>query len=205
MEMVLKLIDTKSKTRLLLKMLERPNSVFSVSELGRLSDLPKASVSGIITQWEQTGLVLAKQQGRNKLISLNPKFYLLPELKKIFKKTRDFQKPLTDQLMSFHSLKKKQVKAIVLYGSRNRNDFSHTSDLDVMIGMENKNTPFTETIVEEFVKATTKTGIRFSPTLLSKKEIQTRLKEKDLFIQNIMTQGKILKGGKWLEHLQTTS
>ncbi len=204
MRSLFQLVDSESKSRLLSKLLDRPDA-FSVSELARLSDLSKASVSDIVTQWEKAGLVLCREQGRNKLVSINRKFYLLSELKKIFEKTKNPQKYLLDKLKSLSLMENKQVKAVVVFGSRMRKDFTHASDLDVMIGLENKNNPVTEKIVEEFVEATNQTGVRFSPTLLDKKEILDRWKEKDLFLRNILTLGKILKGEKWLEHLQTTS
>jgi len=49
------LIDSAAKARLLEKMLERPGASFSVSGLGRLSDLSKASVSNIVSEWEKQG------------------------------------------------------------------------------------------------------------------------------------------------------
>lgn len=202
MEIFLRLIDSKSKASLLQRLLERPNAVFSVSELGRLSGLPKSSVSAIVAQWEGSGLALSRQQGRNKLVSINPKFHLLPELRKIFEKTGDFQKPLISELKSMRSLKSPQVRAVVVFGSRARNDFSYASDLDVLVGVEDKNSPITERIVEEFAQASKRTGVRFSPVLLEKKEIMGRWKEKDRFIHNILAEGKIMNGGKWLGHLQ---
>ncbi len=203
MDILLRLIDSKSKSRLLARLLERPNASFSVSELGRLADLPKASVSVVVTQWQGEGLVLAKQQGRNKLVSINSKYYLLPELKKIFEKTKNFQKPLLDQLKSLPILKSPKIKAVVVFGSRIKGGYSHASDLDVLVGLENKDDPITERAMEEFVAATEKTGVRFSPIFLGKKEIRIRWKEKDRLLLNILNGGRIIKGGKWVEHIQT--
>jgi predicted nucleotidyltransferase len=177
-------------------------AVFSVSQLSRLCSLPKATVSRIIKDWEEGGLILSQEQGRNKLVSINQNFYLLPELKSIFEKARDFQKPLIDRLKTMPIIKSRSIKAIVVFGSRTTQDFSHASDLDVMIGLEDKNSPIAEKIAEAFVQASIETGITFSHVFLDKKEIKTRWKEKDEFIRNILAKGKILKGGKWLEHLQ---
>ena len=203
MEILRKLVDSESKSRLLARLLERPGSVFSVSEMGRLADLPKASVSAIITGWERDGLVLSRLQGRNKLVSLNPKFYLLPELKRISEKTMDFQRPLMEELKSMPVLKDSKIRAVVVFGSRARGGYSAASDLDVLVAIENKNAPLTEQIVEGFVKSSERIGVRLSPTLLDKNEIKSRLREKDKFILNIFNEGKILKGGDWLKHLQT--
>ncbi|MDO8626947.1 MAG: winged helix-turn-helix domain-containing protein [Candidatus Diapherotrites archaeon] len=205
MEILFKLVDSKSKALLLSKLLDRLNANFSISELGKLSNLPKATVSFIINQWEKTGIVLSRYQGRNKLVSLNSNFYLLPELRKIFEKMKNFQKPLIDELNALPVLKKSGVKAVVVFGSRARDDFTQSSDLDVLVVVDDKNSSITERIVEEFVGATKKTSVRFSPVLLDKSEVKNRLKEKDKFIISILAEGKILKGGKFLEHLQTAS
>ena len=173
MRILRELVDSNSKARLLRHLLDT-SQPFSVSELARLSSLPKASVSVIVRQWEKTGLVRAKLQGRNKLVEINQKFYLLPELKSILEKTKNFQKPLIEKLESMSITKNSKVKAIVVFGSRTREDFSHASDLDVLIGLESKNSPITEKIVEDFVKATVETGTRFSPVFLDKKEIKNR-------------------------------
>lgn len=194
------MINSDSKILLMEKLIDKP-AAFSVSELGRLAGIPKATVSVIVTDWEKAGLVLAEYQGRNKLVKINRKFYLLPEMKKFFKKSSDFQKPLIKILESSEILKNFKIKSVVVFGSRAGKDFSHQSDFDILIGLGQKNNGLEAKIVEEFVNATVKTGIRFSPVILEKKEIKSRLKEKDLFIQNILKEGKIIKGRNWIEHI----
>ncbi len=203
MQIMEQLMNSKSKILMLEKFIHKSGH-FSISELGRMTGTPKATVSGIIKDWEKTGLVLIEYQGRNKLIKINQKFYLLPELKKIFKKTSDFQKPLFKTLKSLKLLKNSKIKIVIAFGSRIRKDFSHQSDFDILIGLEKKSSKLEEKIVEEFVNATTKTGIRFSPVIMDKKEIKLRWTEKDLFIQNILRKGKIIKGRRLIEHIQTT-
>ncbi len=201
MRPVLAAIASKSKVLLLEKLLERP-AAFSVTDLSRLAGIPKATVSNIVSEWQQAGLVLVEYHGKNKLTKLNQAFYLLPELRKIFEKSKDFNRPLVDRLKSLPVLKGPKIRAVVVFGSRARKDFSHLSDLDVMIAIDSRNDPVTEQIAEEFVGATNKAGVRFSHIMLEKREILERLKEKDQFILNILNGGKIIKGGKWLEHIQ---
>lgn len=195
------LMDSKSKILLLEKLLQRP-SAFSVSELSRLAGLPKSTVSGIVGEWEKAGLLLSERQGRNKMVRLNQGFYLLPDLKKIFKKTGSFQEPLFGKLKSLKTMKSPKVKAVVVFGSRMRKDFSHSSDFDVLIGLENRDDAFAEKIVEDFVRATAKTGVRFSPLLLGRAELRSRLAEKDQLARNIFSEGKIVKGRRWLGRVQ---
>lgn len=189
--------------QLLSVVLSRPHE-FSVSELARLANLSKASVSNIVAEWERTGVVLSRQQGKNKLVSINSKFYLLPELRRVYEKTRDYQKPLLKKLDALKVLNRPSIKAVVVFGSRMRNDFSHASDLDVLIVVGKKDDPITEQISESFVKVSDETGVRFSPVFMGTDDVQSRRKEKDQFIQNILAEGKIVKGAKWFEHLQAT-
>jgi len=203
MDELLNLIDSKSKKKLLEKLIESGKNEYSISELGRLANLPKATVSTIITQWGKIGAIISREHGRNKLISINQHFYILPELKKILEKTRNPQKILIKNLKSLLVLKNPHVKTVIIFGSRTRDDYTHFSDLDILIEIENKNHAITEKITEELVKETEKTGIHYSPIIMEKKEIETRIKEKDKLIHNILLEGKIIKGGKWFEHLQT--
>ena len=194
-------IGSESKILLLGRLLGRP-AAFSVSDLSRLAGIPKATVSVIVSEWQEVGLVLIEYHGKNKLVRLNQSFYLLSDLRSIFKKSEDFNRPLLRKLMSLPVLKNPKVRAVVIFGSRAREDFSHFSDLDVMVALDNKVDPITERIAEEFVQATVKGGVRFSPVVLGKNEIRERLGENDKFILNILKDGKIMKGGKWIEHIR---
>lgn len=197
-------MDSKGKIRLLELLLERPYS-FSVSELGRLAGIPKATASLIVKDWEKAGLVETEHQGRNKLVKINKKFQLLSSLKNIFRKSKNYHKPFFKKLGKLPSLNSDSVLAAAVFGSRARGDFEHSSDLDVMIAVENKNDSITEKISSELVELSKETGIRFSPTFLDKKEIIERIREKDQFLQNILKEGKILRGEKLIEHLQASS
>ncbi|MDO8634443.1 MAG: nucleotidyltransferase domain-containing protein [archaeon] len=201
MRLLQELLDSKGKVRLLGLLLERPYA-FSVSELSRLSSLPKATTSLIVRDWDKAGFVETQLQGKNKLVKINQKFQLLPELKAIFEKSKNYNAPFFDKLKKLPVLKNPGVLAVVVFGSRARNDFVHASDLDAMIAMKNKNTNLTEKISASFVELSGETGVRFSPTFLDKKEVAVRWTEKDHFLKNILAEGKIIKGGKWIEHLQ---
>ncbi|MBI4044470.1 MAG: MarR family transcriptional regulator [Candidatus Diapherotrites archaeon] len=202
--MLQEILDSKGKIRLLELLLERPYS-FSVSELGRLAGIPKATASLIVKDWEKAGLVETEHQGRNKLVKINKKFQLLSSLKNIFRKSKNYHKPFFKKLGKLPSLNSDSVLAAAVFGSRARGDFEHSSDLDVMIAVENKNDSITEKISSELVELSKETGIRFSPTFLDKKEIIERIREKDQFLQNILKEGKILRGEKLIEHLQASS
>ena len=192
------LIDSKSKKRLLEMLLERTEHSFSVSELSRLTGISKAQISGIIRQWETIGLVETLMQGRNKLVSINSRFYLLPDLQSISKKGKAFNAPYVEKIRGLRLLRSSDILAVVVFGSRVRNDFVHASDLDILLVLKTKDSSITEKIMTAFVKLSESEGIRFSPTFLTKQEFLSRRKEKDLFVHNILTEGKVLKGERLL-------
>ena len=204
MHIVGQVLDSKLKISLLGMLLERKDA-FSVSELSRLAGLPKATISTIIVNWEKTGLVTTEYQGRNKNTRLNQKFYLLPEIRKMYKKAKGFNKPLFDMVLSLQSVKDKRVKAAVVFGSRARTDFEHSSDVDVMIGFEDEIMPLTEELSREFAKLSANGGIRFSPHFYGKSDILNRLKSRDNLMENILKEAIILKGREWIEGIQASS
>src|SRR3989338_7659622 len=204
MHIIKQIMDSKSKISLLGLLLDRPDT-FSLSELSRLSELPKATVSGIITDWEKVGIVIVELQGRNKNMKLNQKFYILPEIRKMYQKSGDFNKPLFNRILSLHSVKDKRTKAVLVFGSRTREDYTQSSDVDVMIGVEGRFMPFTEELSLDFAKLYSETGIRFSPHFYDRSEIWQRIKKKDNLMENILREGIILKGREWIERIQAPS
>ena len=196
-------MDSQAKIRLLEKLADRTGS-FSISDLSRFSDLPKSTVSLVVVDWEKAGLVHSRVHGRNKIVAINRKFYLLPEIKKIIGKTKDFNRPLINKVMSLKILRSRRVKAVVAFGSRMGKDFTAQSDLDVLIVLDDTHPPVSERLVEEFVKLTNETDIRHSPVLMSPEDFAARVEEKDHFIKNVLGQGNILKGVKWIEHIQAS-
>ncbi|HIH10456.1 MAG TPA: hypothetical protein HA254_07370 [Candidatus Diapherotrites archaeon] len=201
MDLLASIVNSAAKARLLPKLLERRGAEFSVSDLGRLAGISKARASNISAQWEECGLVQSRQHGRNKLISLNRNFYMLPELKRICEKSKNPQKQLLKELESMPSLRNRKIRAVAVFGSRARGNFRKSSDFDVLAALDDRNDEVEERIIEGFARATEKTGVRFSAVLLDRDEIKQRIREGDQFIRNILREGKIVRGSEWLEHI----
>ena len=197
-----KLVDSKHKAMLLELVLARRTEL-SVSGLSRLSGIPKASVSRIIADWEAAGIVDCTLQGRNKMVSVNSKFYLLPEFRRIMGKLNDFHKPLIKAINGTSCFNSREVKAVVAFGSRVRGDFNAKSDMDLLFVVSDKD-KVEGRIMEEFIPLSGRFGIRLSPVVLSDNDFLMRLQEKDKFVSNILLDGRILKGGSYVGKLQAT-
>ncbi len=197
------LLDSKAKIALLESIIDSQNN-YTISDLSRLGSVPKSTVSGVINSWERIGLVQSEMHGRKKLVSVNEKCYFLPELRKIFRKAKNALNPVLGRIKSMGTLKKKEVRAVVAFGARIIGNYTADSDLDVLIALDDKDNDLANNLVEDFVKISAKIGVRCSPLILSKTEIKARMDENDLLIKNILSGGKIIKGGDWLDHLQAT-
>ncbi|MFH1391662.1 MAG: nucleotidyltransferase domain-containing protein [Candidatus Diapherotrites archaeon] len=201
---IMQIMDSKSKIIVLKELIARDAS-FSISDISRLCSLPKATVSGLILDWEDENLVSCRQIGRNKMVSMNRRFYLLPEIEQMFTKAAGRQQELIKKVRKIKALTAKEVMAVIVFGSRARNDSKSKSDMDLVIVLENDKHNTTENAMEELVKISHETGVTYSPVFITPKDLISRIKERDEFIKNVLTDGKIIKGEKWLEHIQTTS
>lgn len=198
-----KVLDSPQKAILLELVLGRRGE-FSISGLSRLSGISKASVSRIISDWENAGLVECMAEGRNKMVSVNRRFYLLPELKRMLGKLKDFQRPLIEALRRSPSTKSPKVRAVVVFGSRARGDFTSKSDLDVLFVVSDKET-MEGRIMEELAGLSGSLGVQLSPVVMSEKDFSGRLKAKDKFVSNILSEGKVIRGGAFIGKLQRAS
>ena len=199
---IMQIMDSKPKIRVLERLIAR-NATFSVSGISRLCSIPKATVSGLINEWEEEGLVSCEYIGRNKMVSMNSKFYLLPEIRRMFTKEIKYSKILIEKTRTVKSFRAKNVKAVIVFGSRARNNAKGKSDLDILIVMDSSKNNVMENAIGELVKISEETGVKYAPVFISAKDTATRVKEGDEFIKNILREGKVIKGEKWLEHIQT--
>ncbi|VVC00508.1 Nucleotidyltransferase domain protein [uncultured archaeon] len=195
------ILDSKSKAALFERLVCRSAS-FSVSDLSRLSGLSKPTVSGVVIEWEGAGLVSCEQQGRNKMVSLNKGFYLLPELRAMFSKANGRQGELIKRLESVEALGSKEIAAVIVFGSRARNDFIGKSDLDVLVVLGGKSNRIPEDAVESLVEVSAEMGVKYSPTFISREELLSRARGNDIFIKNILAEGKVIKGADFIGNLQ---
>lgn len=198
-----KMLDSPNKTVLLELMMEKKGK-FSVSGLSRLSGISKASVSRVVVDWESAGLVECIVEGRNKMISMNNHFLPIPALRRLLGKLRDFHRPVIVLLRRCSTVKSRRTKAVIVFGSRARDDFTSKSDFDVLFVVADKE-KMESLIMEEMVALSQRLGIRVSPVVLSEGDVSGRMREKDKFISNILSEGKIIKGGGFIGKLQRAS
>ncbi len=111
------LIGSKTKMKLLGFLLEHKKDSYAISELAKLTHLPKSGVSKVVETWEGSGLIKINRIGNTKAVGIDQDFFLLPELSKLFtepqkqaqKHAKKFAKSLLGKLGG-------DMSALVVYG-----------------------------------------------------------------------------------------
>jgi len=201
MRLLEKLVDSKSKIAVLSMLLER-SGPFSVSDLSRLCSVPKSTVSLIVKDWEESGLASTQTHGRNKIVQINSRFYLLPELQGMFSKASRYNEHLIGRARSAKVISSRKIRAAIAFGSRARDEGNHFSDIDVLLITKNKEKSIVDKAHSEFNGLSETTGITYSPAMMGEKEFHERIAENDRFIMNVLRDGVVLKGGEWIGHAQ---
>lgn len=198
-----RIINSNAKVELLGYLLDRPELEMTVSDLSRISELPKSTVALIVEDWWDAALVNTRTQGKNKLVKVNPHCSLLIPLKKLLEANQHHLNPLVKRIARMKTLQDKQVKAVVVFGSRARGTHQGRSDLDVLVVLERESGSLHGKIIEESIKESEITGIRIAPLVLKKSAFVSRIAEGDQLVKNILTEGRIVKGEDFIGNIRS--
>lgn len=148
-----------------------------VNELATTLDIDKRNLVKKINELEKEGLFFSEQQGNLRLVSINKKFPLIKEYKKIFLKTVGFEKELQESLSKVQG-----VSQVIVFGSYAQDQLNIYSDIDLLIIGEHSVLK-TQTIISELQK---KTGREINPIHIDPEEFAIRKKKNDPLIKNII-------------------
>jgi len=172
------------------------NSALGLSgrEIARLAGIsPKTSLS-VLTNLENTGIVIRQRGGRDHLFTLNREHYLVKEgIIPLLNIENDFIKILLNDI-------KKSIGtytiSIILFGSVIRKEETMESDLDLCIvygNLQQKN-KITSTLNEISPKIRMKYGVSISPFYISEKEFKKRAQKNLPPVSEIIKEGKSFYG-----------
>jgi len=148
-----------------------------VNELATTLDIDKRNLVKKINELEKEGLFFSEQQGNLRLVSINKKFPLINEYKKIFLKTVGFEKELQESLSKVQG-----YSQVIVFGSYAQDLRNIYSDIDLLIIGEHSVLK-TQTIISELQK---KTGREINPIHMDPEEFAIRKKKNDPLIKNII-------------------
>lgn len=151
------------------------------NEIVRRLDEDKRNLAKKINEFELMGLLTVEPKGNLKLYSVNKKFPLYKEYKKIVLKTSGIETELKKSL-----LKVKGVKEAFIFGSYAENTMDSLSDIDVMVIGEHSTIGLHKALSQ--IQKTIEREINV--TSMSQKEY--RAKRKDPFISKVLKGKRII-------------
>jgi predicted nucleotidyltransferase len=122
------LLNTKLRRKLLTYSFTHPDEDYYVRELSSLIEGDPGNLSRELRILEEEGLYTSVTRGRVKLYSLNKRYPLFRELKKIIFKIEGVEGTLKDVAGRF-----KGISLAFLYGSYAKNREKKTSDIDLIV------------------------------------------------------------------------
>ena len=194
--MLEKIIGKKSKVKILRFLMNSDNQGYCLDEIAKSTGLSCGTVYPSLTELLETRIVLQRKVGRSLLYTVNKSHILFHKIKELI----DFEKKslqiVAEEFAS--SIPKKNIKAIVLFGSVARGEFTEKSDIDVLIVYKDKNVK--KEIDYLIDKLLDTYDVHIIPVFLTEKEIRERIKIFDNFIINLINEGRLLYGeAKWLK------
>jgi len=172
------------------------NQGYCLNEIAKSTGISCGTIYPSLTELLETRIVLQRKVGRSLLYTVNKNHILFHKIKELI----DFEKKslqiVAEEFAS--SIPKKNIKAIVLFGSVARGEFTEKSDIDVLIVYKNKN--LKKEIDYLIDKLLDTYDVHIIPVFLTEKEIRERIKIFDNFIINLINEGRLLYGeATWLK------
>jgi predicted nucleotidyltransferase len=181
------LLSTKLRKKLLTYSFTHPDEDYYVRELSGLIEGDPGNLSRELRILEEEGLYTSVTRGRVKLYSLNKRYPLFRELKKIIFKTEGVEGALKEVVGSF-----KGISLALIYGSYAKNKEKRTSDIDLItVGKFDRN-KFTQ----EIRTLELKLGREINFTVYTQEEFEKEKRKEGGFLNLILKDKIVILKGK---------
>lgn len=180
------LLNTKLRKKLLTYSFTHPGEDYYVRELSSLIEEDPGNLSRELRILEEEGLYTSVTRGRVKLYSLNRKYPLFRELKKIIFKTEGVEGSLKEIVRRVRG-----IGLAFIYGSYARDKEKKTSDIDLIVVGDFSRNKFTR----EIRNLELKLGREINFTVYTGEEFEKEKKKEGGFLNSIL-KGRmvVLKG-----------
>ncbi len=172
------------RQRILGLLFGRPKRSFYAKELIRLADGGSGAVQRELERLAQSGLVTVRPIGNQKHFQANPESPIFAELCSVAQKTFGLADPLRDAL---HQLAPR-ILAAFIYGSVAKHQDTAASDVDLMIIADKLS--YGDLLIA-LEPVTSDLGRQVNATVLTKKELAQRVKDRSSFVTRMLAQPRI--------------
>lgn len=173
---------TKNQTLILEIFFNHPQKSFYLRQIARMLGKEPGVFQKDINQLVKDGLLISKYQANNRFFGLNKEYPLYYELKSIFFKTIGIEGTLKKFLKEI-----KGIKRAFIYGSFAEKKEREESDIDLIIIGSSKE----DDILDIVSKLENKFRRQINYILISGKEYQKKVENKNSFLINVLRKKKI--------------
>lgn len=173
---------TKNQTLILKIFFEDPNKSYYLRELGRMIKKQPGVFQRDINKLVENGILISEYRAKSRFFKLNKKHPLYNELKGIFFKTVGAEGRLREILKNI-----KNIKIAFIFGSYAKGKEDSFSDIDLMIIGK----PDEDKLISEIIKVEKELNREINYHIFSPTDWKKKLKERDSFLENILSQPKI--------------
>jgi predicted nucleotidyltransferase len=181
--MLIKLFTSKLRVEILALFFSRSEEALYLGEIVKLTGEDRGNISRELRNLESIGLLISRKEGNLKYYSSNRDFLLYDELRSIILKTRGAIGALKETLS-----RTKNIDYAFIYGSIASGTETAKSDIDLMVIGEIS----LESLLR-LVRGPEKIlGREINPSLYGLKEYKRRMKKKDPFIVQVMSEPRMM-------------
>lgn len=159
-----------------------PQRAHYINELADLLRVDPGNLFRKLKELEQEGVLVSEAHGNQKYFSLNKKYPLLHEVKKIYNAKYGVASLLKNKIS-----KLKGLQSAWIFGSYVKNSFQQESDIDLLL-VGNHSSLEAKRMILPLEKDL---GREISIVDMTKKDFESRKRKKDEFIKNIFSQKTI--------------
>lgn len=188
--MLEKILSSKSKVKILRALTKNPQREFCLEDIVKETSSSFGTIHPSIKDLVSSRIVLIRKIGKTKIYKINERSPLYYELRKLLMKERTMLLDIAKEFIS--ETGKKNIRAIIVFGSVARGDITTESDIDILlVGETHKIKKRVNKLIQEFLK---KYDVEIVPTYLTPKQLKERREKFDKFVTNVIKEGRIIFG-----------
>ena len=179
-------LRSSARRRLLVYYFTNPTGRRHLRDLAERLNIDPSNLSKELGRLEREGLFQSEISGRQKYFQLNRDYPLFNEVRSIVRKTIGAASVLAESFKNIQG-----IDEAYLYGSFARNEQDAASDIDVLVIGK----PKAGVLAEAVQGLERQLGREINYTVMTRKELKSRLDRKDAFLQNVWHNKRVLVAG----------
>ena len=181
---------TKTQQKVLSLLFGKPQQSFYTNEIVRWADMGRGTVRRELDRLVVSGLIVMHKAGNQHHYQANPSCPIYPELLGIVKKTFGITGVIQAALTPLES----DIELAFIYGSIPKGEETATSDIDLLVIADSLEYADLMALLTEAEQSLSR---MINPSIYTKEQVVTKLKQKNAFLTRLMEQPKLwVKGSE---------